>query len=136
MPTNALISRLAALDAQMGALLRGEGRAPSELGEQVTGLQEELAGLQAEVAALRELQESTQQSLQEMMELLRGLAERPMAPLLLTTLPPTRAPAVTPPAPLIPGGILIEPVRPRLDFEVVEPIGPISVLKLDGEPQA
>lgn len=58
--TQTLVRRLTALDDQVGALVRGEGRAPSGLADSLAMMQEELRGLSValkELAHLREGQE-------------------------------------------------------------------------------
>lgn len=74
-----LAERLAALHEQLGALLRGEGRASAALSQPLRELQEELAGMAAaQSGALKEqaLLREEQSTLRSKISLLAGAVER------------------------------------------------------------
>ncbi|HLO04194.1 MAG TPA: hypothetical protein VK191_13870 [Symbiobacteriaceae bacterium] len=140
--TAALMGRISALDEQLGALLRGEGRAPNGLTEPLTAMQVELGGLAValkELAHLRAGQESAQQESTALRAEIAALHEAVLslaagqAALQATTDRIAVRIEQTPEAPFRsqPGEIVIEPVRPRLLLGEAEAGGSESVLRLD-----
>lgn len=139
----ALMSRLAALDERVGALMRGEGRIPGSLAESLTALQGELGGLavalkelallkegqesvqrenealRAEIAALREVFITNQEALQETAARIAQRLDRGGGTLIEGA--------------TAPGEIIIEPIRPRLLLQEAEAEGPEAVLRLDAD---
>lgn len=145
--TSALMGRLGALDQQMGALLRGEGRIASGLSERLTELQGELAGLSValkELAHLRAGQEAVQQAIEELraqvarlrvgQEALQVTSGRIAAqvervgrlPLPLLAPDDARAGEQT-------ESITIQPIRPRLLLDEVPVTEAEAVLNLDDQ---
>lgn len=136
------MGRLAAIDEQVGILLKGDGRASSGLTHSLAAIQNELGGLAValkELAHLREGQEGAQREMEAIRSELAAMREEltGLAPVQETLARLTRRvegeEEVHPEESRLPRGITIEPIRPRLVLSEIDESGLESVLKLDAD---